>query len=130
MQNMQSMQNMKIMQNMQNMQDMQKMQNMQNMQNIFFIFCIYANAYMQWTPGSVVSLAMFSLNFGHFSLVKSSKNEIAFLMQKGCSNKESEENKSGFECPLPKGSKKNQFFLGNSPKQRTPPTHPYGLGLT
>ena len=26
--------------------------------------------------------------------------------------------------------KKNRFFLGNSPKQRTPPTHPYGLGLT
>ena len=25
---------------------------------------------------------------------------------------------------------KNRFFLGNSPKQRTPPTHPYGLGLT
>ena len=25
--------------------------------------------------------------------------------------------------------KKNRFFLGNSPKQRTPPTHPYGLGL-
>ena len=22
------------------------------------------------------------------------------------------------------------IFLGNSPKQRTPPTHPYGLGLT
>ena len=26
--------------------------------------------------------------------------------------------------------KKIDFFLGNSPKQRTPPTHPYGLGLT
>ena len=26
--------------------------------------------------------------------------------------------------------KKNQFFLGKSPKQRTPPTHRYGLGLT
>ena len=26
--------------------------------------------------------------------------------------------------------KKNRFFLGNSPKQRTPSTHPYGLGLT
>ena len=26
--------------------------------------------------------------------------------------------------------KKNRFFLGNSPKQRTPPTHRYGLGLT
>ena len=25
---------------------------------------------------------------------------------------------------------KNRFFLGNSPKQRTPPTHRYGLGLT
>ena len=31
---------------------------------------------------------------------------------------------------LGKGSKKNRFFLGYSPKQRTPPTHPYGLGLT
>ena len=29
-----------------------------------------------------------------------------------------------------KASKKNQFFLGNSPKHRTPSTHPYGLGLT
>ena len=28
-----------------------------------------------------------------------------------------------------KASKKNQFFLGNSPKHRTPSTHPYGLGL-
>ena len=28
------------------------------------------------------------------------------------------------------GVQKNRFFLGNSPKQRTPPTHPYGLGLT
>ena len=26
--------------------------------------------------------------------------------------------------------KKNRFFLGNSPKQRTPPTHRRGLGLT
>ena len=26
--------------------------------------------------------------------------------------------------------KKIDFFLGNSPKQQTPPTHPYGLGLT
>ena len=25
--------------------------------------------------------------------------------------------------------KKNRHFLGKSPKQRTPPTHPYGLGL-
>ena len=31
---------------------------------------------------------------------------------------------------LREGIKKNWFFLGNSPKQRTPPTHPYGLGLT
>ena len=32
---------------------------------------------------------------------------------------------------LDKGSlpKKNRFFLGNSPKQRNPPTHRYGLGL-
>ena len=31
---------------------------------------------------------------------------------------------------LPKGRhKKNDFFLGKSPKQRTSPTHPYGLGL-
>ena len=29
-----------------------------------------------------------------------------------------------------KGSKKNRFFLGKSPKQRTPPTHHHGLGLT
>ena len=28
------------------------------------------------------------------------------------------------------GIKKNRLFLGNSPKQRTPPTHRYGLGLT
>ena len=28
------------------------------------------------------------------------------------------------------GIKKIDFFLGNSPKQRTPPTHRYGLGLT
>ena len=35
------------------------------------------------------------------------------------------------EAPVHKGrGKKNRFFLGNSPKQRTPPTHPYGLGLT
>ena len=36
--------------------------------------------------------------------------------------------------PLPpslrEGIQKNHFFLGNSPKQQTPPTHPYGLGLT
>ena len=31
---------------------------------------------------------------------------------------------------LREGIKKNWFFLGNSPKQRTTPTHPYGLGLT
>ena len=31
---------------------------------------------------------------------------------------------------LGKASKKSIFFLGNSPKQLTPPTHPYGLGLT
>ena len=31
---------------------------------------------------------------------------------------------------LGKGSKKNRLFLGNSPKQRTPPTHRSGLGLT
>ena len=29
-----------------------------------------------------------------------------------------------------KASKKNWHFLGNSPKQRTPPTHRYSLGLT
>ena len=28
------------------------------------------------------------------------------------------------------GVKKNQLFLGKSPKQRTPPTHRYSLGLT
>ena len=28
------------------------------------------------------------------------------------------------------GVKKNRFFLGNSPKQRTPPTHRISLGLT
>ena len=28
------------------------------------------------------------------------------------------------------GIKKNRFFLGKSPKQQTPPTHRYGLGLT
>ena len=28
------------------------------------------------------------------------------------------------------GIQKKLIFLGNSPKQRTPPTHPYGLGLT
>ena len=28
------------------------------------------------------------------------------------------------------GIKNRLFFLGNSPKQRTPPTHRYGLGLT
>ena len=32
---------------------------------------------------------------------------------------------------LREGIKKEiDFFLGNSPKQRTPPTHCYGLGLT
>ena len=33
---------------------------------------------------------------------------------------------------MPKGrhQKQNLLFLGNSPKQRTPPTHRYGLGLT
>ena len=31
---------------------------------------------------------------------------------------------------LREGIKKIDFFLGNSPKQRTPPSHPYGLGLT
>ena len=31
---------------------------------------------------------------------------------------------------LGKASKKNRFFLGNSPKPRTPPTHHYSLGLT
>ena len=35
--------------------------------------------------------------FGHFSLVKSAKNKIAFLQQKECSNKKIEENKSGLE---------------------------------
>ena len=28
------------------------------------------------------------------------------------------------------GVQKKSIFLGNSPKQRTPPTHRYGLGLT
>ena len=31
--------------------------------------------------------------------------------------------------PVREGIKK-RFCLGNSPKQRTPPTHRYGLGLT
>ena len=30
---------------------------------------------------------------------------------------------------LREGVKKNRHFLGKSPKQRTTPTHPYGLGL-
>ena len=34
------------------------------------------------------------------------------------------------QCCLGKAPKKNRFFLGNSPKQWTPPTHTYGLGLT
>ena len=38
------------------------------------------------------------------------------------------------EAPSPRrlreGVQKIDFFLGNSPKQQTPPTHPYGLGLT
>ena len=33
------------------------------------------------------------------------------------------------QCRLREGIKKS-IFLGNSPKQRTPPTHPHGLGLT
>ena len=32
--------------------------------------------------------------------------------------------------PFREGVKKNRLFLGNSPKQRTPPTHRSGLGLT
>ena len=39
----------------------------------------------------------FSGFFGHFSLVKSAKNKIAFLQQKECSNQKIEENKSGLE---------------------------------
>ena len=37
-----------------------------------------------------------------------------------------------FEAVMDKGRhpKKNRFFLGNSPKQRTLPTHRTGLGLT
>ena len=46
----------------------------------------------------------------------------------GKSKKDKKTKKVFFD--LGKGSKKNGFFLGNSPKQRTPPTHPYGLGLT
>ena len=33
-------------------------------------------------------------------------------------------------CTLREGIKKKSTFLGNSPKQQTPPTHRYGLGLT
>ena len=34
-----------------------------------------------------------------------------------------------FNPPLREGPPKKRFYLGLSPKQRTPPTHPYGLGL-
>ena len=37
---------------------------------------------------------------------------------------------SHWHFSIREGAQKNLFFLGNSPKQRTPPTHPYGLGLT
>ena len=40
-------------------------------------------------------------NFGHFSLVKSAKNKIAFLQQKECSIQKIEENKSDLESNLP-----------------------------
>ena len=36
----------------------------------------------------------------------------------------------GIQWPKGRGPKKIDFFLGNSPKQRTPPTHRSGLGLT
>ena len=36
----------------------------------------------------------------------------------------------GLTFSIREGVKKNRFFFGNSHKQRTPPTHPYGLGLT
>ena len=39
----------------------------------------------------------FRAYFGHFSLVESAKNKIAFLQQKECSNKKIEENKSCLE---------------------------------
>ena len=43
--------------------------------------------------------------FGHFSLVKSANNKIAFLQQKECSNQKIEENKSGLEFNFPSKSK-------------------------
>ena len=43
--------------------------------------------------------------FGHFSLVKSAKNKIAFSDLKECSNQKIEENKSGLEFNFPSKSK-------------------------
>ena len=43
--------------------------------------------------------------FGHFSLVKSAKNKIAFSDLKECSNQKIEENKSGLEFNFPLKSK-------------------------
>ena len=37
---------------------------------------------------------------------------------------------SSLQSAIREGIKKIDFFLGKSPKQRTPPTHRYGLGLT
>ena len=39
----------------------------------------------------------FRVYFGHFSLVKSAKNKIAFLQQKDCSNQKIEEKRWGLE---------------------------------
>ena len=40
------------------------------------------------------------------------------------------QSKRGVRSVIREEVKKIDFFLGNSPKQRTPPTYPYGLGLT
>ena len=47
-------------------------------------------------------------------------------LQKKLSDNDGRCNVKGYKGSL---QKKNRFFLGKSPKQRTPPTHPYGLGL-
>ena len=50
-----------------------------------------------WNLAKIGPKSDFRAYFGHFSLVKSAKNKIAFLQQKECSNQKIEENKSGLE---------------------------------
>ena len=93
----------------------------------------YAREWDQWSRGNEGTDAAIQELFHNPSTDE--KNVDITLVTKAYHNYKKEYVKHLSFSPekesLSKGrGKKNWFFLGNSPKQRTPPTHRISLGLT